>query len=71
MQPKSMLRLPAAASRLSDLASGAFQPVIDDPSVKNRDEVTRLTFCSGKLYYELSVAERPAHLAVVRDVRSY
>ena len=32
MQPKSLLRLPAAASKLEELASGAFQPVIDDPS---------------------------------------
>jgi 2-oxoglutarate dehydrogenase E1 component len=71
MQPKSMLRLSAAASRLADLATGSFQPVIDDPAVKSRDEVTRLAFCSGKLYYELSGSERPAHLAVVRVEELY
>src|SRR5256714_4043985 len=31
MQPKSLLRFPEAASHLSDLASGSFRPVIDDP----------------------------------------
>ena len=30
MQPKSLLRLPEAASHLSDLASGSFRPVIDE-----------------------------------------
>ena len=30
MQPKSLLRLPAAMSRLEELAAGGFQPVIDD-----------------------------------------
>ena len=30
MQPKSLLRLPAAAAKLEELATGSFQPVIDD-----------------------------------------
>jgi 2-oxoglutarate dehydrogenase E1 component len=59
MQPKSMLRLPAAASRLEDLASGRFQAVIDDPAMSaRREEVTRLVVCTGKLYYELADALR-------------
>ena len=33
MQPKSLLRLPEAASRVEDLAEGGFQPVIDDLAV--------------------------------------
>ena len=52
--PKSMLRLRAAASALSDFTSGHFRPVIADESVKN---ATRLIFCSGKIYYDL-IAER-------------
>src|SRR6516225_3134254 len=31
MQPKSLLRLPAAASRLADLTGGVFRPVLEDP----------------------------------------
>ena len=52
--PKSMLRLRAAASQLSDFTSGTFHPVIGDDKVAN---ATRLIFCSGKLYHDL-VAER-------------
>jgi 2-oxoglutarate dehydrogenase E1 component len=66
MTPKSMLRLPVAASRLADFSEGRFQPVIDDHAVSNRDEVTRLVFCAGKLYYELTAGEKPKHLAIVR-----
>ena len=67
MQPKSLLRLPAAASKLEDLASGTFKPVIDDPiASKNRDAVQRLAFCSGHVYYDVAAAERPANVAVVR-----
>jgi len=52
--PKSMLRLKAAASALSDFTSGHFQPVIADDSVSN---ASRMIFCSGKVYHDL-VAER-------------
>jgi len=71
MQPKSMLRLPAAASALADLTEGTFRRVIDDPGVTNRSEVTRLVFCTGKLYYELVAKGRPTHLAVVRVEELY
>jgi 2-oxoglutarate dehydrogenase E1 component len=50
--PKSMLRLRAAASQLSDFTSGTFHPVIGDDKVAN---ATRLIFCSGKLYHDLVV----------------
>ncbi|CAB4532086.1 MAG: multifunctional oxoglutarate decarboxylase/oxoglutarate dehydrogenase thiamine pyrophosphate-binding subunit/dihydrolipoyllysine-residue succinyltransferase subunit [Actinobacteria bacterium] len=52
--PKSMLRLKAAASKLSDFTSGHFQEVIGDDSVHN---ASRVIFCSGKIYHDL-VAER-------------
>jgi 2-oxoglutarate dehydrogenase E1 component len=54
MTPKSLLRLPQASSRLEDLASGRWLPVIDDPWAADRGEqVERVVFCSGKIYYEL------------------
>ena len=64
--PKSMLRLKAAASALSDFTSGYFQPVIGDESVNN---TSRVIFCSGKVYHDL-VAERSrlgeSNTAIVR-----
>jgi 2-oxoglutarate dehydrogenase E1 component len=71
MQPKSMLRLQAASARLEDLTSGRFFPVLDDPAVTNRDDVTRLVFCTGKVYYDLVTKEHPSHLAVVRVEQLY
>ena len=53
-EPKSMLRLKAAASGLADFTSGTFKPLIDDTSVTNAQ---RVIFCSGKIYWDL-VAER-------------
>jgi 2-oxoglutarate dehydrogenase E1 component len=71
MQPKSMLRLPAAASRIEDLTSGSFRRVIDDPAVPRREDVTRLVFTTGKLYYELVAEGKPNHLAVARVEELY
>jgi 2-oxoglutarate dehydrogenase E1 component len=54
MTPKSLLRHPMAASDLTDLAEGKFQPVLDDEEARGRaDAVERLILCSGKIYTEL------------------
>src|SRR4051812_30044123 len=67
MQPKSLLRLPAAASKLEEIANGTFQPVLNDPSaMQSPDQVTRLVFCTGKIYYDLTEKERPPSIAIVR-----
>ncbi|MGI9078909.1 MAG: 2-oxoglutarate dehydrogenase E1 component [Gemmatimonadaceae bacterium] len=81
MQPKSLLRLPEAASRLADLVSGGFQRVIDDAGAAERTAaVTRLVFCSGKVYYDLSGAARDnaggargraGHVALIRIEELY
>jgi 2-oxoglutarate dehydrogenase E1 component len=55
MTPKSLLRHPRAASSLSDLAEGAFRPVLDD--FKGEPEaVRRLILCSGKVAVDLEAA---------------
>lgn len=54
--PKSLLRHPLCVSPIDDLVSGTFEEVIDDVHVKP-EEVSRVNFCSGKVYYDL-VAER-------------
>lgn len=52
--PKSLLRAKSASSSLTDLTDGAFQPVIDDAkAAAQRDRVTRLILCSGKVFHEL------------------
>ena len=56
--PKGLLRLPDAASRLSDLTEGSFQFVLDDPQIEDKNAVTRLVLCSGKVYYDLAKHDR-------------
>ncbi|HXC25005.1 MAG TPA: 2-oxoglutarate dehydrogenase E1 component, partial [Gemmatimonadaceae bacterium] len=71
MQPKSLLRLPAAASKLSDLTAGTFQAVIDDvTTAQRRDQIKRIVFCTGKLYYDL-LAVRRDDVAIVRVEELY
>jgi multifunctional 2-oxoglutarate metabolism enzyme len=68
--PKSLLRLPAATSRLEELTSGKFRAVLDDPGTADRrDAVTRLVLCSGKIYYDLlafPARAAAAHVAIAR-----
>jgi 2-oxoglutarate dehydrogenase E1 component len=55
--PKSLLRLPEAASSIEEFTSGGFLPVIGDREVQDPAAVARALFCSGKVFYDLS-AER-------------
>ena len=63
MTPKSLLRLPQAASRIEELTDGRFSPVIADSTVE-AETVTRLVLCTGKVYYDLAASparqENPA-----------
>jgi 2-oxoglutarate dehydrogenase E1 component len=70
MQPKSLLRLPEAASALDELASSRFQPVLDDPGAKP-DDVRRLVFCTGKIYYDLATQQQSENVALVRIEQLY
>lgn len=69
--PKSMLRLRAAASAISDFTSGTFLPVIGDATINN---ASRVIFCSGKIYHDL-IAERAKlndnNTAIMRVERLY
>ena len=55
--PKSMLRSKAAASLPEEFTSGVWHPVLDDPTITDPSEVSRLLICSGKIRWEL-VANR-------------
>jgi 2-oxoglutarate dehydrogenase E1 component len=71
--PKSMLRLKAATSKIEEFTSGRFRPVIADDTV-NPEEVRKVVFCSGKVYYDLD-AERKKRgandTALIRIERLY
>ena len=52
--PKIMLRMSAASSTLSDIATGThFRPVLGDQNASNPKNVKTVVFVSGKHYYAL------------------
>jgi 2-oxoglutarate dehydrogenase E1 component len=69
MTPKSLLRLPAASSELSELTEGGFQPVIDDASIKSPEKISRIVLCSGKVFYDIDAARQAAATETIALVR--
>ena len=73
--PKSLLRLKESTSKLAELSTGRFQPVIDDPTgPERREEVRTLLLCSGRIYYELILAPQRADatdIAIARVEQLY
>jgi 2-oxoglutarate dehydrogenase E1 component len=72
--PKSLLRHPKAISTVADLTSHSFREVLTDTAAIEPEQVTRVIFCSGKIYYDLLAAreERKAHhVALVRIEQLY
>jgi len=57
MSPKSLLRLKSASSRLTEFIDGSkfelLYPEIDKETLVSDAKITRLVFCSGKIYYDL------------------
>ncbi|MFT4047143.1 MAG: 2-oxoglutarate dehydrogenase E1 component [Solimonas sp.] len=74
MTPKSLLRHPLSVSTLDDLTKGGFQPVIQEVEPLDARKVTRIVFCSGKVYFDL-VQERQKqkleNVAIVRIEQLY
>lgn len=50
--PKSLLRHPACISSADELANGRFNELIDDHEAE-AEMVTKILFCTGKVYYDL------------------
>ncbi len=77
MTPKSLLTHPECVSSVDDFSEGTrFQEVIDDASEHRgkRDRISRLIFCSGKVYYDLIDYRRKNELknaAIIRIEQIY
>jgi 2-oxoglutarate dehydrogenase E1 component len=72
--PKSLLRHPRATSPVRDFLSGGFAEILGDEPAQDVSRVSRVVFCSGKIYYDLAAArqERKAeHVALVRVEQLY
>jgi 2-oxoglutarate dehydrogenase E1 component len=76
--PKSLLRLKAATSAMSDFTTGSFAPVIPDPGLADVGidpaGVRRVVLCSGRIYYDLAERRQvtgATETALVRVERLY
>ncbi|MBA3998343.1 MAG: 2-oxoglutarate dehydrogenase E1 component [Candidatus Accumulibacter sp.] len=72
--PKSLLRHKDATSTLDELSKGEFQRVIGETDKLDVKKVTRVIFCSGKVYYDLVAARREQklnHIAIARLEQLY
>jgi 2-oxoglutarate decarboxylase len=73
MTPKSLLRAKQARSPITDLTSGSFHELLDDPGVADKAAVERVVFCSGKVAYD-AIARRDEQslpAAIVRIEQLY
>ncbi len=62
MTPKSLLRHKLSTSSLEELHSGAFQTVIPEIDKLTNKNVTRVVFCTGKVYFDLLEQRREEKL---------
>ncbi|MEQ1438314.1 2-oxoglutarate dehydrogenase E1 component [Fontimonas sp. SYSU GA230001] len=69
MTPKSLLRHPLSVSGLDDLTRGRFQTLIPEVDALDAAKVTRIVFCSGKVYFDLYQARQKEGLKNVALVR--
>jgi 2-oxoglutarate dehydrogenase E1 component len=74
MTPKSLLRHPLSVSRLEELSTGGFYPLIDEIDDLRPSAVTRIVLCSGKVYFDLLKTRREVKadsVAIVRLEQQY
>ena len=71
MTPKSMLRLPAAVSRVEGFVDGHFRTVLPDPVITGeaRASVNKVLLCSGKIYHELAAQREKSGQTTTAIVR--
>jgi 2-oxoglutarate dehydrogenase E1 component len=69
MTPKSLLRHRLSVSTLAEFGHGRFQPLIEEVEPIVDDAVTRIVFCSGKVYFDLAESRRHDSISNVAVVR--
>jgi 2-oxoglutarate dehydrogenase E1 component len=74
LTPKSLLRHKLSVSTMAELARGRFQQLIEEVEPLSDDAVTRVVFCSGKVYFDLAEhlrSEGIDNVAIVRIEELY
>jgi 2-oxoglutarate dehydrogenase E1 component len=71
--PKSLLRHPLCISAIADFTQGGFREVIDDATA-DPVKISKIVFCSGKIYYDILARRKESqtnHVALVRIEQLY
>ena len=74
MTPKSLLRAEFCVSAIDDFTQGGFQEILPGPLLGTPEQVKRVIFCSGKVYYDLlnsRQAENRTDTAIIRIEQIY
>jgi 2-oxoglutarate dehydrogenase E1 component len=72
--PKANLRHPGSYSKIEEFTTGGFKEIIDDELIKDAEPITKVLFCSGKIYFELNEKrekENRKDLAIIRLEQLY
>ncbi|ABR74921.1 2-oxoglutarate dehydrogenase subunit E1 [Actinobacillus succinogenes] len=74
ISPKSLLRHPLVVSQTDEFVNGAFRRVIDEIDDIKPENVKRVIFCAGKVYYDLLEERRnkqQTDIAIIRIEQLY
>ncbi len=66
--PKANLRLPASYSHMNEFTAGNFKEVMDD-NFAEASSVTKVLFCSGKIYFDLAERQQKENKKDVAIIR--
>jgi len=72
--PKANLRHPGSYSKMDEFTSGVFKELIDDASVTDASGITKVLFCSGKIYFDLAERKHKENrndVAIIRMEQIY
>jgi 2-oxoglutarate dehydrogenase E1 component len=69
LTPKSLLRHKLSVSTLAEFTDGRFQPMIEEVESLADKDVTRVVFCSGKVYFDLAEYRRSEGISNVAIAR--
>ena len=69
MTPKANLRHPGTYSALNEFTTGSFKEVIDDPAINDAARVSKVLFCSGKIYFDLAERQQKDNITNTAIIR--
>ncbi|HEY6899024.1 MAG TPA: 2-oxoglutarate dehydrogenase E1 component [Puia sp.] len=67
--PKANLRHPGSYSKIEEFTQGGFKEVMDDKFIDDANQVKKVLFCSGKVYFDLADRQQKDNRKDVAIVR--